>query len=157
MMAAKRGASKSNFAPKRKLNRAELQAIGRFTLREGPENLEAARVRDRARPRHEAVQSAEFPDHLGTGTQKQVVSIRQHDLGVQLGGQVALHHAFHRGLRADGHEDGRLDNSMRGVDQAGAGASVGALGFEFDNALFHCKQEEPDLLAAHGQGGEEPE
>jgi hypothetical protein len=71
-----------------------------------------------------------------SGTQKQVVRIRQNNFGVQLSGQVALHHALHRGLRAYRHEGGSFDGSMRGVDQAGARASIGALGFEFETHYF---------------------
>ena len=93
------------------------------------ENLEAARIgEDRARPGHEAVQAAELADQLMAGPQKQVIGVGEDDFGVQLVGQIALHDALDGGLRADWHEHGGFDDAVRGVDEAGARAGVGALG-----------------------------
>ncbi len=50
-------------------------------------------------------------------------------------GEVALGQSFDGGLRAHGHEDGRFDGAVRGVQQAGAGAGVGALGHHFEGDL----------------------
>jgi len=82
------------------------------------------------------MQSAELADDFVTGAEKEMVGIGEDDLRVQLPGQVALHHALHRGLRADRHEDRGFDDSVRGVDASGACASVGALGFEFKMHYF---------------------
>ncbi len=108
------------------------------------EDLEAARIgEDRARPRHEAVQSAEFPDYFVARAEEQVIGVRQDDFGVQLAGQIALHDAFDGGLGADGHEDRGFDDAVGGVDASSARASVGALGVRVRNALFHCKRLSP--------------
>ncbi len=45
-----------------------------------------------------------------------------------------------RGLRADWHEDGRFDDAVRGVDQAGARAGVGARGLEFEAHYFTVRE-----------------
>ena len=95
------------------------------------EDLEAARVgEDRARPGHELVQTAQLADQLVAGTQKQVIGVGQDDLGVEFVGQVALQNAFDGGLRAHRHEDRRFDDAVRGVEQSGARAGVGALGLQ---------------------------
>ncbi len=50
-------------------------------------------------------------------------------------GEVALGEAFDGGLGADGHEDRGFDGAVGGVENAGAGAGVRALGQEFEGDL----------------------
>ena len=50
-------------------------------------------------------------------------------------GEVALGEPFDGGLRPDGHENRGFDGSMGGVEQAGAGAGVRALGLNFEGDL----------------------
>ena len=113
------------------------------------EDLESAGVgEDGARPGHEFVQPAELADQLVAGPQEQVIGVGEDDLGVELAGQIALHDAFDRGLRADGHEDGRFDDAVRGVDQTGASAGVGADGLEFEAHYFTVREREDFRLLA---------
>ena len=65
-----------------------------------------------------------------------MIGVGEDDLGVQLVGQVALGEAFDGGLRADRHEDRRLDGAVGGVEQAGARAGVGAFGLQFEVHLL---------------------
>ena len=54
------------------------------------------------------------------------------DAAAQFLAQVALGEAFDGGLRAHGHEDGRGNVAVIGVEDAGAGAGHGAFGEEFE-------------------------
>ena len=69
-----------------------------------------------------------------SGAQKQMIGVGQQDLHTQLF-QIALCKPFHRGLRADGHENGRFDRPMWRVEQPGARAGSGALGEDFEGDL----------------------
>ena len=61
-----------------------------------------------------------------------MISIGEDDAGIELAGKVALEDAFDRRLGADGHEHGRLDDAVIGVEEAGAGARGGTLGLDFE-------------------------
>ena len=80
------------------------------------------------------MQAAHSVDQLMSGPQKQVISVGQQDLHAKLF-QIALRKAFHRGLRTDGHENGRFDCPVWRVEQAGARAGSGALGEDFEGDL----------------------
>src|SRR5579862_1543397 len=53
-----------------------------------------------------------------------MIRVGEDDLGVQVARQVALRHAFHRGLGANRHEDRRFDNAVGGVNQTGPRAGI---------------------------------
>ncbi len=100
------------------------------------EDLKSAGIgEDGARPGHEAVQSAEGADELVTGAQVEVIGIAEEDLDVEILGEVALGEALDGGLGADGHEDGRADIAVRGMQYPGAGPGDGALGLDFEGDL----------------------
>ena len=81
-------------------------------------------VRIGAVPSHEPVQAAEPVDPLRTRPEVEVVGVPEHDLGPQVA-QLSGHHGLHRGLRADGHEDGRLDRAVGRLEHPSAGGAVG--------------------------------
>ena len=100
------------------------------------EDLIAAGIgQDRARPGHEAVQSAELPDQFVAGAQEEMVGVGEDDAGLEFVPEIALVQSFDGGLRADRHEDGRRDVAVRGVQDAGAGACDRAFGEEFEGDL----------------------
>ena len=74
-------------------------------------------------------------DQLVAGPQVEMVGVGEQDPHAQVLRQVALGQALDGGLRAHGHEYGRLDGSMRGMQQARAGAGVRALGHYFEGEL----------------------
>ena len=77
------------------------------------EHLEAAGVRQqRPVPGHEPVQAAELRDDVLAGPHVQVVGVGEHHPGPD-GLQIAGRQRPHGALRADGHEDGRLDRAVR--------------------------------------------
>ena len=82
------------------------------------------------------MQPAHLLNQLVAGPQEKVISVGEDDLGVELAGEVALHDAFHGGLRADRHEHRGLNDAVGGVDQARARAGVGALRLEFETHYF---------------------
>ena len=100
------------------------------------ENLETAGIgEDRARPRHEAMEAAQFVDQFVTGAEEQVVGIAEDDGRAEVVPKVALAESFDGRLGADGHENGRGDVAMGGMEDARAGARDGALGEEFEGDL----------------------
>ena len=100
------------------------------------EDLEAAGIgEDGAGPGHESVQAAELADQFVAGAEEQVVGVAEDDAGVEVFPEVALGEAFDGGLGADGHEDGRRDVAVFGVQNAGAGAGFRAFGEEFEGDL----------------------
>jgi hypothetical protein len=100
-------------------------------------DLEAARVgQNRARPRHEAVQAAQLADQFVSGAEEQVIRIGQDDVGVEFAFEIALHHPLDGGLRPDGHKYRSFDDAVSGVNPAGPGAGVRALGDEFKLHYF---------------------
>ena len=85
------------------------------------------------------MQPAQLADQFVAGAEEQVIGIGEQDLDVEILGEVALGQSLDRGLRADGHEDGRLDVAVRGMEQAGAGAGVGTLGKDFEGNLAQVR------------------
>ena len=69
------------------------------------------------------------------GAQEKMVGVGQQDADAEIFGEIALGQSFDGGLRADGHEDGRFDGAVGGVQKTGAGAGVGALGHHFEGDL----------------------
>ena len=69
------------------------------------------------------------------GAEKEMVGIGQQDLHAEIFGEIALRESFDGGLRAYRHEDGRLDAAMRSMEQAGARARDGTLGYYFEGNL----------------------
>ena len=101
--------------------------------------MESARIGEhRARPSHETVNAAHAPEHLLTGTQQEVVSIRENDLrpGVfERLGQLRLH----GGLRSHRHEYRGMDGIMKRVKRRGTSArAVGdGIKMEFQAGCCH--------------------
>ena len=54
----------------------------------------------------------------------EVIRVPQDDLGARLL-QILEEDSFHGALRPDGHESGRVNNTMRRVELAEAGTSIG--------------------------------
>ena len=97
------------------------------------EDLESPGIgENRPGPRHELVEPAQRADRLMTGSEEQMVRIRKDDFRVEFDLDIARQHSFERGLRADGHEDGRFDNAVSSVYQSGAGSGSGTGGLEFE-------------------------
>lgn len=61
-----------------------------------------------------------------------MVGVGEDDTGAQFLAEIALGQAFDGSLCADGHEDGRRDVAVIGVEDAGACARDGAFGEEFE-------------------------
>ena len=98
------------------------------------EYLKAARVGENgARPRHEAVQSAQFSDLLDAGPQIEVISVGEKDLNAEFF-QSVLGNALDRGQCADRHEDRSLDFAVRSEQASTAGGSDGGINFELKSA-----------------------
>ena len=57
-----------------------------------------------------------------------MVGISEEDLNAEVVSEVALGKAFHSGLGADGHEDGRLNGAVGRVEETSPGTGVRALG-----------------------------
>ena len=94
------------------------------------EDLEAAAVgQDGSIPAHERMQAAELLDQLRARPQHQVIGVGEDDLRACLA-QFFRRDAFDGGLRADGHEDGRRDGAVRGLDGTRARPVVGAFGVD---------------------------
>jgi len=106
--------------------RAELDAgLGDLSELREAEHLEPAGVgQDRAVPAHEAMQPAELADEVVSGPEKQMVRVGEHDLGAGRA-EVVGPERLHGGVRADRHEDRRLDDAVRGRQAPGAGGAVG--------------------------------
>ena len=111
--------------------RAELDAVVAelADLREA-EDLEAAGIgQDGAAPSHEAMESAEVAHDVGAGTQQEMIGIAEHDL--RAGGlEVLGRERLDGGLRADGHEDGRVHDAVARGELAAARGAVGRRHFE---------------------------
>ena len=85
-------------------------------------DLEPARVgEDRPVPGHEPVQPAEPLDALVAGAQVQVVRVGEDDRGAGRGDLVGVER-LDRGVRADRHELGRLDDAVRQLESPDPGA-----------------------------------
>ena len=83
------------------------------------------------------MQSAELAQSLDSRPQIEVISVAQQNLRAKFFEDV-LRNPFNRRYRADGHEDGSCNFSVR-RDQAAraSGASVG-FNFEFDRHCWDC-------------------
>ena len=82
-------------------------------LRRERKDLEATRVgQDVAVEAHEPVQATEGRDRVGTGSQHQVVGVREHDLHAEIA-EVVGGEVLHGGARADWHEARSTDLSSR--------------------------------------------
>jgi len=80
-------------------------------------HLKAAAVGQyRPLPAVEAVQPARLFDNVKAGTQVEVVSIAEDNLGVDVVPQFADMHRLNRPLGAYGHENGRFDAAVRRSD-----------------------------------------
>ena len=99
--------------------RAEFDAV-RFDFPDfgEAENLEAAAVgEDRPFPIHEPVQSAGGADDVESGPDVEVISVAEDDLRAHLE-QFARVERLDAGLGADGHEDRRVHDAVRGGQSA---------------------------------------
>src|ERR1035437_1012100 len=77
------------------------------------ENLKTAAVSEnRQIPIHEFVQSARGADDVESGTQVEMISVAENDLRAHLV-EFTRVERLDAGLRADGHEHGRLDDAVR--------------------------------------------
>jgi hypothetical protein len=112
--------------------------VGYFAQTIEAKHLEASRVRQNgARPCHESMQAAKALNALVSGPKKQMVGVSQDDFGVQTVFEIALHQAFHSGLRADRHEYGSFNHAVRGVQQARTRASDRTLGLNLESKSRH--------------------
>ena len=106
--------------------RAELDArlADLSELGEAP-HLESAGVgQDGAVPAHETMEAAELTDEVVAGPEKQVIRVGEHDLGAGRA-EVVRPQRLHGGVRADRHEDRRVDDAVRRGQPAGAGGAIG--------------------------------
>ena len=92
--------------------------------------------------------SAEFADQLVAGPEEEVIGVGEDDFGAEVLGEIALREAFDGGLGADGHEDGSFDIAVGGVEDAGAGAGVGAFGDDVEGDLAQAS-----IVTSRGTGG----
>ena len=116
--------------------RAKCDALfGDFAQFVQAENLKAAGIgKDRARPRHEAVQSAEPSNRLDSRPQIKMIGIAEKNLDAEFFENV-LRHSFHRCRRSHRHKHGGFDLAM-GREQAASARCAGArLDSEIDR---HC-------------------
>ena len=82
------------------------------------------------------MQSAQLPDQLMAGAQKEMIGVAEDDAGVEIiPARSRWLEAFDGGLGADGHEDRRRDVAVRGVQDAGAGARDRTFGLNFEGDL----------------------
>jgi hypothetical protein len=82
-----------------------------------------------------AKEAAEIADQLVAGAQIKMIGVGEQNSGIEVLGEVALGEPFDRGLRADGHEDGRLDIAVSGMQHTGAGACDRTLGLNLKGDL----------------------
>ena len=70
-----------------------------------------------------------------------MIGVGKDDLGVKIVKQFPGRHALHGSLRADGHEDRRLDRTVRSVQESCPGAGVGAsrLNLEVQSLLLQSR------------------
>ena len=88
------------------------------------EDLVAAAVgEDRAVPADEPVQAAAPRDEVFSGAEVQVIGVAEDDPRAGVG-EVAVRQRLHGPLRADGHEDRRLDDAVSRVQPPAAGPAI---------------------------------
>src|SRR5262245_17746913 len=105
--------------------RAELDArVGDLPeLGEAPDLKAPGVGQDRAVPAHEAVQSAELAHDVVPRPEEQVIGVGEDDLRARRG-EVVRAQCLHGRVRADRHEDRRLDDAVRRGEPAGARGPV---------------------------------
>ena len=115
--------------------RFEVDAFGGdFIERAQGENLVAAGIgEDGTVPGGEAMETAELADDFGAGAEIEVVGIPEDDLRAELGELIRVD-GFYGALRADGHEDGRLDFAVGKIERAAAGSGIRTGGVEGEHA-----------------------
>jgi len=92
--------------------------VGYFRYVAEAEHLIPAAVgQDRAVPRCEGMQPSGIADEIISGPQMQVIGVAEDDRRAALH-QFLRRHRLHRGLRAHGHEDGRKDQAVAGLQSA---------------------------------------
>src|SRR5581483_7927020 len=133
--------------------------VGNLSKLGETEDLIAARIReDRAVPGHEAVQAAERADQFMPGAQIQMIRVGEDELRAKFLERFVAQ-PFDRGLRADGHKDGRFDGTVRSREHTAAGA--GAVGLQHLEGEAHlssvsgedkCKSRSNEL--PHGPNNE---
>ncbi len=82
-------------------------------------------VRSGRGQRMNVVEAARGFEHVGAGAEVEVVRVAEDDLGLHVVHQLARLDGLHAADRPDGHEDGRLDGAVVGLDAAEAGVGVG--------------------------------
>src|SRR6185312_12074701 len=92
---------------------------------------------DRTVPAHEAMQAAEFADHIEPRPQPQMERVAEDDLGTDLA-KIARRHGFHRTIRANRHERGRFDQAARQRDAATACGTVAGEHVELQRTHSPC-------------------
>jgi len=101
------------------------------------EHLEAARIgQHRVWPAHEVVQPAHLRHQIRTRAQIQVVGVRKHQRGAQLG-QLCRGERFHRGLGADRCKNRGLQRAMRSVEHPRTCPSLPRRDLEIKALLRH--------------------
>ncbi len=96
-------------------------------------DLEAAAVgEDRTVPGHEAMQTAQRGDEFVSGPQGEMIGIAENKANADVV-ELLRSETLDRGLGADGHEDGRFDDAVRGVQSAETGGAVGVQEFKADH------------------------
>lgn len=88
-------------------------------------------------PAVEFMQPARRFDDLEAGAEVQMIGVPQNNLRRNILPQLVLMDCFYRASRADGHENGRADFTMIGLDEARAGAGVRVC---FFNLKFHRRK-----------------
>ena len=100
-------------------------------------HLEAAAVGEpRPAPAREAVQSAELRHHVLAGPLVEVIGIREQDLRARRGELLGRYPA-HRAVGGHGHERGRGDRAVRGLEHAAARVAIAVLDAEGEGRARH--------------------
>jgi hypothetical protein len=96
------------------------------------EDLEAAGIgKDGIGPGHETVEAAQLADELMPRPEEKMIGVGEQNLDPEVVREITLGQPLDSRLRADGHEDGRFDSSVRRVEKPGASAGVRAFGDNF--------------------------
>ena len=106
------------------VGRAEGDAVVVDLRREREDLVPAGICEEVAAPRHEAVETAETGDHVGTRAEHQVVGVGEDDLRAEVL-EVGRRERAHGAPGADRHEAGRAKGASRRRDGARARLAVG--------------------------------
>ncbi len=90
----------------------------------------------RAVPAHPVLQATHLRHQLPTRAQQQVIGIGEDDLGPKLA-QLLRPKALHRGLRAHGHEGGRVKRAMRRGHPPDSGGGGGVFVIDLESQGRH--------------------